>query len=124
MLWGTWRVANTWMWMSEVPIALGGAAASNALWMERVQRWVVHGTLEVDLRPSREFKVPVVEELPGNGHVVATITYLIDPQRAEGFKLQTRDSRRSLLRQGATGRELLRDMNKPGHHTEQIVDDS
>ena len=72
----------------------------------------------------REFKVPVVEELPGNGHVVATITYLIDPQRAEGFKLQTRDSRRSLLRQGATGRELLRDMNKPGHHAEQIVDDS
>jgi hypothetical protein len=34
------------------------------------------------------------------------------------------ESRRSRLRQGALGWDLLRDMGKPGHYIEQIIDDS
>jgi aryl-alcohol dehydrogenase-like predicted oxidoreductase len=55
---------------------------------------------------------------------VATIEYLIDPARAAAFVELMQDSRRSRLRQGALGWELLHDMGQPGRYLEQIVDES
>ena len=48
----------------------------------------------------------------------------IDPARADGFRAVMQESRRSRLRQGALEWELLRDVNKPGHYIEQIIDES
>jgi hypothetical protein len=56
--------------------------------------------------------------------VVATIEYLIDPARAAAFVELMQESRRSRLRQGALGWELLHDMGEPGRYLEQIVDES
>ena len=50
--------------------------------------------------------------------------YLIDPARAAAFVELMQDSRRSRLRQGALGWELLHDMGQPGRYLEQIVDES
>ena len=56
--------------------------------------------------------------------MVVTIDYLIDPVRSDDFKALMRISRRSRLRQGALGWELLRDVNQPGRFIEQITDES
>ncbi len=117
-LWG--QIAT----VSTVPAALVVAAVSGVACMLLAQRWVLDTSLEEDLTPSREFKVPVADAPPGDGHVVVTIAYVIDPQRANDFKALMQESRRSRLRQGALSWELLRDMGKPGHYIEQIIDDS
>jgi MFS family permease len=114
--------------VTSVSAALLIAAASGSVTMYLAQRWIIDtksdNTLEEDLTPSREFKAPVADEPPGDGHVVVTIAYVIDPLRAKDFKALMQESRRSRLRQGALGWELLRDMGKPGHYIEQIVDDT
>ena len=110
--------------VTSVPTALFVAALSGSVCMYLAQRWVLDTSLEEDLTPSREFKAPVAEQPPGDGHVVVTIAYVIDPLRAGDFKALMQESRRSRLRQGALGWELLRDMGKPGHYLEQIIDDT
>ncbi len=117
-LWG--QIAT----VSAVPVALDAAAVSGVVCMFLAQRYVRDTSLEEDLTPSREFKAPTAEQPPGDGHVVVTIAYVIDPLRADEFRALMRESRRSRLRQGALGWELLRDMGKPGHYIEQIIDDS
>ena len=116
-LWG--QIAT----MSNVASALLAAAVSGVICMLLAQRWVLDTSLEEDLTPSREFKVPVIEA-PGAGHVLVTIEYLIDPMRADDFRALMQVSRRSRLRQGALGWELLRDVNLPGRFIEQIIDES
>jgi MFS family permease/quinol monooxygenase YgiN len=117
-LWG--QVAT----FSSLQIGLVIAAVSGMLTMYLAQRWVTDLSIEEDLTPSRELKAPVADAPPGAGHVVVTIDYQIDPERAEDFRLVMEESRRSRLRQGALSWELLRDIGKPGHYIEQIVDES
>ena len=116
-LWG--QIATVW----AVPNALLVAAGSGLVCMMLAQRWVLDTSLEEDLTPSREFKAPVADA-PGAGQVLVTIEYLIDPLRADDFRALMQVSRRSRLRQGALGWELLRDVNQPGRFIEQIIDES
>ena len=117
-LWG--QVAT----VSTVSTALLVAAASGTVTMLLAQHWVRDLSIEEDLSPSREFKMPVADAPPGAGRMVVTIEYLIDPARSEDFHKIMRMSRRSRLRQGALEWELLRDVNQPGRFLEQIVDES
>ena len=117
-LWG--QIAT----LGDVSIALQVAAVSGTLSMLLAQRYVVDLSIEEDLTPSHEFKVPVADAPPGVGHVVVTIEYLIDPLRADHFCILMQESRRSRLRQGALEWALLRDIGKPGRYLEQITDES
>ena len=117
-LWG--QVATS----ASVTAALVAAAASGTIAMLLAQRFVLDLSLEEDLSPSREFKAPVADSPPGEGRVVVTIAYQIDPLHASEFKALMQTSRSSRLRQGALGWSLLRDMGKPGHYIEQIIDDT
>jgi len=117
-LWG--QVAT----LTSVSIGLQIAAVSGTVCMLLAQRYVVDLSIEEDLTPSHEFKVPVADAPPGVGHVVVTIEYLIDPLRADAFRILMQESRRSRLRQGALEWALLRDIGKPGHFIEQITDES
>jgi MFS family permease/quinol monooxygenase YgiN len=110
--------------LTSVPTGLLMAAGSGAVVMLVAQYLVSDLSIEEDLTPSREFKAPVAEAPPGVGRVVVTIHYQIDPARADGFRAVMQESRRSRLRQGALEWELLRDVNKPGHYVEQIIDES
>jgi MFS family permease/quinol monooxygenase YgiN len=116
-----WGQVSTW---SSVSTGLLVAAASGTAVMLVAQHLVSDLSIEEDMTPSRQFKVPVAEEPPGVGNVVVTIEYLIDPARADDFRALMQESRRSRLRQGALEWELLRDVNKPGRFIEQIVDES
>ena len=116
-LWGQIATVTT------VPTALLAAAVSGTVLMLLAQRWIQDTSLEEDLTPSHQFKAPVADA-PGDGHVLVTIEYLIDPLRAHDFRALMRVSRRSRLRQGALGWALLRDVNQPGRFIEQIIDES
>ena len=117
-LWG--HVAS----LSSVQISLCVAAVSGSVGMVLAQRFAADRSIEEDLTPSREFKVPVAEAPPPHGHVVATIEYVIDPARAADFVALMQESRRSRLRQGALGWELRRDIGDPARYVEQITDES
>jgi MFS family permease len=117
-LWG--QVAT----VTSVPTALGVAAISGTVCMLLALRYVHDTSLEEDLTPSREFKVPIADAPPGEGQILVTIEYLIDPLRADDFRVLMQESRRSRLRQGALSWELLRDVNQPGRFLEQIIDES
>ncbi len=117
-LWG--QIAT----LASVQTALLAAGVSGTVTMLLAQRLVMDLSIEEDLTPSREFKAPVAAAPPGIGHVVITIDYVIDPSRADEFTTLMQQSRRSRLRQGALEWALLRDIGKPGHYIEQIIDES
>ncbi|MCY1163793.1 MAG: MFS transporter [Pseudomonadota bacterium] len=117
-LWG--QIAT----MTSIAVGLLVAAVSGTVAMLLAQRRIVDLSIEEDLTPSREFKVPVPHAPPGAGNVVVTIEYLIDPARSDGFHALMQESRRSRLRQGALEWELLRDIGHPGRYLEQITDES
>jgi len=117
-LWG--HVAG----LTSVSTGLLVAAASGSVVMMVAQYLVSDLSIEEDMTPSRQFKAPVAEEPPGVGRVVVRIHYQIDLARADDFRALMQESRRSRLRQGALEWELLRDVNKPGHYIEQIIDES
>jgi MFS family permease len=117
-LWG--HVAS----IGTVQISLCIAAATGSFGMFLAQRWAADRSIEEDLTPSREFKMPVAETPPLHGHVVATIEYTIDPARAGDFQVLMQESRRSRLRQGALTWELRRDIADPARYVEHITDES
>ena len=117
-LWG--QVAT----VTDVPTSLLVAAVSGTVSMLLAQYWVRDLSIEEDLTPSREFKMPVTDAPPGAGRMVVTIEYLIEPTQADDFHKIMQESRRSRLRQGALEWDLLRDVNQPGRFVEQIVDES
>ena len=104
--------------------SLVAAAITGVITMLLANRWLADSQTDDDLTPTRQFKVPVVEQPPGVGRVVLTIEYRIDPARAEEFKSLMRISRRGRLRHGALSWDLLRDIHDPGLFIEQIVDES
>ena len=108
----------------SVPIAMISAACTGVVAMLIALRCVVDRSIEEDLTPSREFKVPVVDVPPGTGRVMVTIEYRINPARAASFRDLMQESRRSRLRQGALSWELLRDIADPARYIEQIIDES
>jgi MFS family permease len=117
-LWG--QVAT----LTSVQISLSIAAATGVLAMLGAHKLVSDRSIEEDLTPSRELKAPVTDTPPKTGHVHVTIEYLVDPARAEDFRILMQESRRSRLRQGALSWELLRDISDPGRFIELVVDES
>jgi len=110
--------------LSNIQVGLLVAAVSGTATMLLAQYHVVDLSIEEDLSPSREFKVPVADAPPATGHVVVTIEYIIDPARGEEFRTLMQESRRSRLRQGALEWALLRDIGHPDRYLEQITDES
>ncbi len=110
--------------VTDVHVSLGIAAATGVVAMALVQRLAADRSMEEDLSPSRAFKAPVADVPPGAGHLVVTIEYFIDPARAAEFRVVMQESRRSRLRQGALGWQLLHDISQPARYVERIEDES
>ena len=116
-----WGQVATW---SSVPVALGLGAASGIAAMALASwRWPDRGVME-DPTPAGPLPRPNVTAPPESGHVLVTIEYRIDPIDAPAFRALMEESRRSRLRQGAVGWELLHDINEPGRFVEVIEDAS
>lgn len=110
--------------VTNVPTSMLIAASTGVLAIVATQLLLRDRSIEEDLSPSREFKVPSAEAPPLTGQVRITIEYRIDPARGEEFRALMQESRRSRLRQGALAWELLRDISEPGRYVEQITDES
>ena len=117
-LWGQVATVGT------VQISLIIAAVSGALTMLGANVFLADRSVEEDLTPSHEFKIPIVATPPATGHVQMTIEYRIDPARADDFRALMQESRRSRLGHGALRWELLRDIADPGCYIEQVLDES
>lgn len=116
-----WGQIATW---SSVPWALGLSAISACLVMLAASwRWPDRGVIE-DQTPAGLAPQPSVRLPPESGHVLVTIEYHIDPAKAGEFRALMEESRRSRLRQGALGWELLADINDAGRFVEVIEDAS
>jgi len=110
--------------VTSVPTSMLIAASTAIVAMGATQLLLRDRSIEEDLTPSREFKVPSAEAPPLTGQVRTLIEYRIDPARALEFRTLMQESRRSRLRQGALAWELLRDISDPGRYVEQITDES
>jgi MFS family permease len=116
-----WGQIATW---GSVPLALGlGAVSGIAVMALAIRRWPDRGVME-DPTPAGPLPHPQVSAPPASGHVLVTIEYQIDPARATAFRALMDESRRSRLRQGALGWELLSDINDLGRFVEVIEDAS
>ncbi|RZL65250.1 MAG: MFS transporter [Variovorax sp.] len=111
--------------VSSLQTSLLVAAVSGSLAMAVALRYVLDGTADDDLSPARAgwAETPMHQE-PGEGRVVITVEYLIDPARAAAFHLVMQQTRRTRLSEGAIGWELLHDLAEPARYVEQIVDPS
>jgi MFS family permease len=117
----TWGQIATW---NDIHLSVGLAAVSSVATLLLAQRLVPDRGIEEDLTPSSAFKAPVTQAPPAAGRVRVQIEYRIDPARAAEFEAAMQESRRSRMRQGALGWELLHDLYDPGHYIEQITDAS
>ncbi|WP_370680218.1 MFS transporter [Comamonas sp. GB3 AK4-5] len=116
-LWG--KVAS----LTSVPTSLIAAAVTGVLVMLLVQRLVTERQALEDLSPSKAWTPPTHDQ-PESGRVVVQIEYRINPAKAKRFRTLMQESRRSRLRQGAVGWNLLHSMEQPERYVEQIVDES
>lgn len=137
--------------MSFVQIAMmGGIAAGAALWgyVARVTTvetsifsaaligplllFLMHlrgvpGAANEDLTPVRigsNLVPPVVDVQSGEGPVIVTIEYFIDPAQAAEFRAVMKETRSARLRQGALSWRLYCDVAEPGRYIEQIVNEN
>ena len=117
-LWG--QVAT----VGSVRISLLLAAGCGVLAMVLANRWMPGRATTEDLTPSHEFTTPQAQTQPANGHVLVLAEYLIDPARADEFRVLLQESRRLRLSHGALSWELLHDVNEPGRFVEMIEDGS
>ncbi len=136
--------------MSIYQMALmGGSAAGSLLWGQ-VASWVgvngsvivaalfglvvvlatrrlsVEGGADVDYSPAapRSAPQPATAVGPDEGPVMVTLTYQIDPARADEFAEVMQRTRRARLRQGALSWGLFRDVAVPGRYVEYFVDEN
>jgi len=116
-----WGQVATW---TSVPLTLGIGAVSGILTMALATwRMPDRGMID-DPTPAGPWPLPQVDAPPPEGRVIVTVEYQIDPGRAPAFRALMEESRRSRLRVGAVGWDLLSDINEPGRFIEVIEDTS
>lgn len=105
-------------------VVCAAIAGLGTLWLLR--RHTLAGGPEEDLTPVHVWKSPetALPIDPGDGPVMVTIEYRIDPARVDEFRAVMEESRRARLRFGALSWELFRDTRDPGRFFEFFVDES
>jgi MFS family permease len=111
--------------MTTLSLSLCIAAASGTLTMLlAIRRVRDHGT-DDDVSPAEAgWSATPQNPAPGEGRVVITVEYLIDPARAAAFLIVMHQTRRTRLSEGAIAWDLLHDISQPGRYVEEIVDES
>ncbi|RYZ13389.1 MAG: MFS transporter [Comamonadaceae bacterium] len=118
-LWGHLATITT------MQISLWAAAVSGTLVMLLALRTVRDFGSDDDMSPAQAgWSAAPQHPAPGDGRVVVTIEYQIDPARAAAFHLVMHQTRRTRLGEGAIGWELLHDIAQPGRYVEQVTDES
>jgi MFS family permease len=112
--------------VADVETALTIAAAGLASGVVLARRWPLAASERSDLTPAGAWSDPNVniEPRPGDGPVLVTIEYDIDPAEAERFVRAMEDLGRIRRRDGAFRWNLYADLERPGLYLETFVVDS
>lgn len=117
-----WGQISNWSTVSVSLAIAAGIAVLGMAWINHL--WPETGKA-LDLTPQHVPLPTKAAELQGQGRVMVTIEYRIDPACAQKFRaLMLEASRPSKLRHGALAWQLLHDMNDPGRFVEMITDAS
>jgi hypothetical protein len=86
----------------------------------------VGGRADEPFTPARLWSAPelAIPVEPGQGPVLVTIEFRIDPHRRAEFVELMRESRRVWLSNGLLAWELFHDTAEPGHYIEHLIDES
>lgn len=116
-----WGQVATW---TGIGVAIAVSSATSVLLMGLARLQVVDRGTEEDITPSRVLGVPQMQAPARPGRIQVRIEYQIDPAKEAEFLALMQESRRSRLRQGALGWQLLHDLNEPDRYVEEIIDPS
>jgi len=110
--------------LTSVPVSLACAGASMVVFSLLIRR----RTLELtgDLTPTHPFDEPV-PQLPielGDGPIMVTIEYLVDPARRGEFEAIMAESRSARMRAGAVSWGLFEDVERPARFVEYFACDT
>ena len=117
-VWG--KLAET----TSVPASLAVCGASMLVVTLLTRRRTLEGT--ADHTPTHPFDepVPALPIEPGDGPVMVTIEYLVDPARRGEFEAIMAESRSARLRAGAVSWGLFEDIERPARFVEYFACDS
>jgi len=120
LLWG--QVAG---WTSVTAAVLASVAFAALVLLFTRKRSIDWGA-DLDFSPAKGGSVPepAFEVGPGDGPVMVTLEYQIDPARADEFVQVMERTRRARLRQGALSWGLFRDTSDAGRYIEHFVDEN
>jgi MFS family permease len=117
-----WGYVAAW---ANVPASVAAASAFGALGIVVLRRRTLESRVEPDYTPMpAHLSEPAVGVAPGDGPVMVTIEYTIDPARIAAFTEVMQRTRRARLRQGALSWGLFRDAAQPGRYIEYFVDEN
>jgi hypothetical protein len=107
---------------TALTIAAGGLVGGVAL----ARRWPLAAAESADLTPAGAWSDPNIdiEPLPGDGPVLVTVEYEIEPADAERFVSAMEELGRVRRRDGAFRWNLYADLERPGVYLETFVVDS
>ena len=113
--------------LTTVSLSIAVASALGPLLLVLTRHLSVGGGLDADhtlVPPAGRAPEPVIDIAPGEGPVMVTIEYLIDPSTAADFNAVMQKTRRARLRQGALSWGLFRDTTVPGRYIEYFLDEN
>lgn len=117
-IWG--RLAD----LTSVPVSLAVCSGTLLVGLVLTRNRTLEGS--DDLTPTHPWEepVPAKEIAPGDGPVMITLEYLIDPQKGPEFEVFMAESRSARLRQGAVSWGLFEDVQVPGRYVEYFACDT
>ena len=126
---GTALGAFIWGQVAErtsVPASLALCSVSLLATVFFTRGRVLEGPAEEDLTPTHPWNepVPAVPLEPGEGPVMVTLVYQIDPARSAEFEAIMAETRSARLRHGAVSWGLFEDLERPGRFVEYFACES
>lgn len=111
---------------TSVTASLCTSAVAGVVAMTVIRHWkpIASDAAEDMTLVTSAAKAPELAVEHGEGPVLTTIEYLIDPAHAEEFRDVMLATRRARLRQGALSCELFRDPTTPGRYVEVMIDET
>lgn len=108
----------------QASLVIAAFTGATLLWFTRSRR--LEEAPAEELTPAQRMTAPVAAWPvdPGDGPVLVTIEYRIDPAREDEFRAVMEETRRSRLSRGALSWELFRDTTDPAVFVEYLLDES
>jgi MFS family permease len=111
---------------TSVPASLAICSASLLVALALTRRRVLEGPSEEDHTPTHPWDepVPAMPIEPGEGPVMVTLVYQVDPARTAEFEAIMAETRSARLRHGAVSWGLFEDLERPGRFVEYFACDT